>query len=107
MTREMMRKYAEDQLRLRPTVEASGKVFSSVDGVLGVLGVRREALVGPRLPYGESRGAFSYPAVLICRNPIEAKRVSALETEASRGSADSASDMEEEESLSDILGGDE
>lgn len=65
MTREMIRKYAEDQLRLRPTEEASGMVLNSVDGVFGVFGVRRGVLRGSRLPYGECRDAFSYPAVLI------------------------------------------
>jgi len=63
MTREMIRKYAEDQLRLRPTELASGMVLNSVEGVLGVLGVRSGVLL--RLPYGDNSDAFLYPAVLI------------------------------------------
>jgi hypothetical protein len=79
-------------------------VLSSVEGVLGVFGVRKALLRGSRLPYGERSDGLVYPAVLIWRNPIAAKRFSALDPEDKRGSADSASDIAEELSLSDILG---
>lgn len=100
MTLEMMRKYADVEVMLRPTVAASGMVLSSVDGVLGVWsGVLRF-----ELPYGDSREAFSYLEVSIDINRTGVNRLSTLEEKRNSGSSEPVSEIAEEESASEILG---
>lgn len=105
ITLEMIRKYAEVEVMLRPTVAASGMVLSSVHGVLGVRsGVRSGVLRGSKLLYGDRRDALPYLEVSTDIKRTGVNRFSNLEEERSKGSSEPVSDIAEDESASDILG---
>lgn len=104
MTLEMMRKYADVEVILRPTVAASGMVLSSVDGVLGVRSGVSSGVLRSELPYGDSREAFSYLEVSMDIKRTGVNRFSTLEEERNSGSSEPVSEIVEEESASEILG---
>ena len=97
ITLDMMRKYADDQLMFRPADDASGRVLSSADGVLGVRSGVSRGVRGSSGPYGSSNEPFSY-LVLISKNRIGGNLLPAfddLEVSGNSGSEDSTSDGSE------------